>query len=164
MTTVTKEIMNLARKLGYTGKAPDTVAKAINAITASVGEGGGEGGEGGSDIITLVIEEYDSAKHDALIGQTMLEYVFDGDYTIHWVYTGATAKEVFDNLSKVQIQRIVGSAEDHIIMLPTHAYNELFEPDPQHHIYSMYINNTPNNFFNEAFDDDYCFVAITNGK
>lgn len=46
MLNVTKELTALARKLGYTGKAPDTVAKAINAITASVGEGGGEGGEG----------------------------------------------------------------------------------------------------------------------
>ena len=46
MLNVTKELTALARKLGYTGKAPDTVAKAINAITASVGEGGSEGGGG----------------------------------------------------------------------------------------------------------------------
>lgn len=43
MLNITKELTALARKLGYTGKAPDTVAKAINAITASVGEGGGSG-------------------------------------------------------------------------------------------------------------------------
>lgn len=41
MLNVTKELTALARKLGYTGKAPDTVAKAINAITSVAGEGGG---------------------------------------------------------------------------------------------------------------------------
>ncbi len=54
MLNVTKELTALARKLGYTGNAPDTVAKAINAITASVGEGGGEGG-GGCDCEPLVV-------------------------------------------------------------------------------------------------------------
>ena len=38
MSNVTKELTVLARKLGYEGKAPDTVAKAINAIT-SVADG-----------------------------------------------------------------------------------------------------------------------------
>ena len=41
MLNVTKELTALARKLGYEGKTPDTVAKAINAITASVGSGSG---------------------------------------------------------------------------------------------------------------------------
>lgn len=41
MLNVTKELTALARKLGYTGKAPDTVAKAINAITSVAGESGG---------------------------------------------------------------------------------------------------------------------------
>lgn len=44
MLNVTKELTALARKLGYTGKAPDTVAKAINAITSVAGEGGGGDG------------------------------------------------------------------------------------------------------------------------
>ena len=52
MLNVTKELTALARKLGYTGNAPDTVAKAINAITASVGEGGG-GGDGGTGVTVV---------------------------------------------------------------------------------------------------------------
>jgi hypothetical protein len=44
MLNVTKELTALARKLGYTGKAPDTVAKAINAIASVAGEGSGSGG------------------------------------------------------------------------------------------------------------------------
>lgn len=43
MLNVTKELTALARKLGYTGTAPDTVAKAINAITSVAGEGSGSG-------------------------------------------------------------------------------------------------------------------------
>lgn len=46
MLNVTKELTALARKLGYTGKAPDTVAKAINAITSVAGGGGGSGDGG----------------------------------------------------------------------------------------------------------------------
>lgn len=43
MRNVTRELTTLARKLGYTGKAPNTVAKAINAIAASIDNGGGGG-------------------------------------------------------------------------------------------------------------------------
>ena len=44
MLNVTKELTALARKLGYTGNAPDTVAKAINAITSVAGSSSGGGG------------------------------------------------------------------------------------------------------------------------
>ena len=77
MLNVTKELTALARKLGYTGTAPDTVAKAINAITASVGEGGGEGG-GGCDCKTMVVH---SEEKENDVGYT----IFD-----------ATAGEIFE--------------------------------------------------------------------
>ena len=68
MLNVTKELTTLARKLGYTGKAPDTVAKAINAITASVGEGGGEGG-GGCDcekpLVVPVVEVHQDEEDES---------------------------------------------------------------------------------------------------
>lgn len=77
MLNVTKELTALARKLGYTGKAPDTVAKAINAITSVTGEGGGSGGgvfiiEVDSDTQTFdksykeIKDAYDSGKNCVL--------------------------------------------------------------------------------------------------
>ena len=96
MLNVTKELTALARKLGYTGKAPDTVAKAINAITASVGEGGGEGG-GSNGPLILTVEEYDPATHDDLIGQETLDYIRDETAKIENVLTGATAEYIYEN-------------------------------------------------------------------
>ena len=68
MLNVTKELTALARKLGYTGKTPDTVAKAIKAITASVGNGGG--------------------------GFTLVPWTFDNGYIV----LGTTAQELLDGM------------------------------------------------------------------
>lgn len=56
MLNVTKELTALARKLGYTGKAPDTVAKAINAITSVAGSSGG-----GGEVFIIEVEKTESA-------------------------------------------------------------------------------------------------------
>lgn len=75
MLNVTKELTALARKLGYTGTAPDTVAKAINAITASVGEGGGEGGEDIFYITATWPDDADGYVLDKTVEQIEAAYV-----------------------------------------------------------------------------------------
>lgn len=89
MLNVTKELTALARKLGYTGKAPDTVAKAINAITASVGGGGG-----GVELFTVTFEErtgtancsYNDVKAAITNGKTVMFNIVNFDaYTLEYI-------------------------------------------------------------------------------
>lgn len=78
MLNVTKELTALARKLGYTGKAPDMVAKAINAITASVGEGD-SGNDSGALILNLTyVSEENGFKIPDYTAQEILDFINSG--------------------------------------------------------------------------------------
>lgn len=86
MLNVTKELTALARKLGYTGKAPDTVAKAINAITASVGEGGGEGGESEPLVVNIEYSQHNYG-FKANVNSIEIQEAFNAGRPITSTYT-----------------------------------------------------------------------------
>lgn len=100
MLNVTKELTALARKLGYEGKAPDTVAKAIDAITSVAGESGGDYDPGYrvvetelfNETITTSLEEqaipFAILSYNSLITEPSITVTFDDStYTVPFYKT-----------------------------------------------------------------------------